>query len=406
MKIAVIGGGASGMVTAYLLDKQRHAVTVFEEQPMLGGHIRTLNKNVQANRADCEFFLESGVLEFPIVFHNFLDLMQELEVELEPVTVGSALFLADGRHFLSAAMIQKNVTGLQRLIEYLRLDALYARAVGLWIKLYSAQVPDIRDRPISHYLTEQCIRCDWLKLLTMYSYSMPLPLIDDVPAELAIPVLRDYVFTKWVRIKGGVYSYIEKILERFRGNFWLNSKITNITRTDTAVQIMLADGTIAMFDKVVFATPPDRVLKLLSDPTFEESKRFSTWKENQARTIIHNDTSLYDKYGMKQASEFDFFQKPDGWGYNAYLNQLCGVQSPIQYSLAFDLDQAIAKDKIVHIQEHATPLYTVDSLRYRNEVIDTNGANHTYHVGAYLADGLHEGAIVSALRVARLLPSQ
>jgi predicted NAD/FAD-binding protein len=234
---------------------------------------------------------------------------------------------------------------------------------------------------------------------------MPLSFIDDVPAELAVPMLRDYVFTKWVRIKGGVYSYIEKILERFRGNLLLNTKITEITRTDTSVQIGLADGEVALFDKVIFATSPDRVLKLLSDPTLEESKRFSTWKENQARTIIHNDTSLYDKYGMKQASEFDFFQKPDGWGYNAHLNQLCGVKSPIQYSLAFDLDQAIAKDKIVHIQEHSTPLYTVDSLRYRNEVIDTNGANHTYHVGAYLSDGLHEGAIVSALRVARLLPS-
>ena len=37
MRIAVIGGGASGMATAYLLDKQGHHVTVFERQPILGG---------------------------------------------------------------------------------------------------------------------------------------------------------------------------------------------------------------------------------------------------------------------------------------------------------------------------------------------------------------------------------
>jgi protoporphyrinogen oxidase len=41
MKIAVIGGGASGMVTAYQLDQQGHHVTIFERQPILGGHIRT-----------------------------------------------------------------------------------------------------------------------------------------------------------------------------------------------------------------------------------------------------------------------------------------------------------------------------------------------------------------------------
>jgi uncharacterized protein len=34
MKIAVIGGGVSGMVTAYLLDKQGHQVTVLERQPI------------------------------------------------------------------------------------------------------------------------------------------------------------------------------------------------------------------------------------------------------------------------------------------------------------------------------------------------------------------------------------
>jgi uncharacterized protein len=44
MKVAIVGGGASGMVTAYLLDQQGHEVTVFERQASLGGHIRTLNK--------------------------------------------------------------------------------------------------------------------------------------------------------------------------------------------------------------------------------------------------------------------------------------------------------------------------------------------------------------------------
>ena len=39
MRIAVIGSGASGMATAYLLDKQGHHATVFERQPILGGQI-------------------------------------------------------------------------------------------------------------------------------------------------------------------------------------------------------------------------------------------------------------------------------------------------------------------------------------------------------------------------------
>lgn len=403
MKIAIIGGGASGMVTAYLLNKKGHQVTVFEKQPLLGGHIRTLNKNVKPNQSDCDQVLESGVLEFPRAFHHFLELMKELEVELEPVNIGSGLFLKDGSHLFSGFMIQKNYTGIQRLLEYLRLDTFYARSAGLWLKTRFVQQQDLHNVSMSQYLKSQCIRNWWVKLMTMYSYSMPFEFIDNFPAEMAIPALRDYVFVDWMRIKGGVYSYIEKILERFQGEILLNVEVSDIFRTSDGVKIHLRDGMRQIFDKVVFATPPDQVMQLLADPTNAEVKRFSVWRKNQAKTVIHTDTSIYDGYRIKQGSEFDFFQTDKGWGYNAYLNQLCGVSSPLEYSLAFNLNDLIAKDKILHIQEHHTPFYTVEAFRYRNEVISTNGENNTYHAGAYLGDGLHEGAIASAIRVAQLI---
>jgi uncharacterized protein len=403
MKIAIIGGGASGIVTAYLLDKNGHHVTIFEKQHILGGHIRTVNKNVKPNQSDCEQILEGGVLEFPINFHNFLKLMQELSVELEPVDIGSALFLPDGHHLLSSVAIQHNFTGIRRFIEYLKLNTLYVSSAGLLLKTYFTQIQQLYNQPMSQFLKSQCIRNDWLKLLTMYSYSMAFELIDNFPAEISIPILRDYIFVNWVRIKGGVYSYIEKILERFQGEVFLNVEVTEIFRQPDCVTIVLFNGVEYRFDKVVFATPPDQVIKLLSTPTDEEIKRFSRWEKNQAKTVIHTDISMYEKQGIKQSSEFDFFHTNNGWGYNAYLNRLCGVSSSLQYSLAFNLDDVIAKDKILHIQEHHTPLYTVESFMYRNEVISSNGDHNTYHVGAYLGDGLHEGAITSAMRVAELI---
>lgn len=403
MRIAVIGGGASGMVTAYLLDKQGHHVTIFERQPILGGHIRTLNKNVKPNQSDCNEILESGALEFPTVFHNFIALMQELGVELEPVNIGSTMFLKDGSCFLSGVTIRKNFTGIRRSIESLRLDTIYARSAGLWLKTRFADLQDFYDRPLSQYLKRPCIRNTWLKLLVMYSYSMPFELIDDFPAELAIPVLRDNIAVNWVRIKGGVYSYIEKILARFKGEVLLNVEIDRIFRSLDAVKIVRSTGEIQEFDKVVFATPPDRVMVLLADPTDAEIKRFSAWKANYATTLVHTDASMYARYGIQQPSEFDFFQTDRCWGYNGYLNQLCGISSPQHYFLSFQLEQLIADDRVIHVQEHHTPLYTTGSFRYRDEVVATNGENNTYHAGAYLGDGLHEGAITSALRVAQLI---
>lgn len=404
MRIAVIGGGASGMATAYLLDKQGHHVMVFERQPILGGHIRTLNKNVKPNQSECNEVLESGPLEFPTAFHNFVALMQELDVTLVPVDIGSELFPKNGGHFLSEVAIKKNFTGIQRLIEYLRFDSLYVRSAGLWLKTRFADMKDFYDQPLSRYLKNDSTGSLWLKLLTMYSYSTPFDQIDNFPAELAIPMLRDYLAVNWLRVEGGVYSYIEKILERFRGKVWLNVEIANISRSPDSVKIERSNGETQEFDKVVFATPPDQVIALLADPTDAEIKRFSAWKANYATTIVHTDTSMYDKQGIRYPTEFDFFQTDTRWGYNGCLNQLCGIpSSPQHHFLSFQLEEIIAKERIIHIQQHHTPLYTTESFRYRDEVVATNGENHTYHVGAYLGDGLHEGAITSAFRVAELI---
>jgi uncharacterized protein len=406
MQIAIIGGGASGMIAAYWLDRQGHTVTVYERQPVLGGHIRTLNQNIPGT-SNCSELLEAGVLEFPVEFTNFLQLMQDLDVPLEPVDIGSGLFFQDGRHFLSLAMIAHNFQGWQKWREVLQIDRLYASAIGLWLKTHLASPASLRGQPLAAFLSTESARTTWVKLLTMYSYSMPYETIANFPADLAIPALRRYVFGNWRRIKGGVYSYIAKILARFRGEVVLNTEIRAIQRSNQAVQIAgkIADSQLfqRQFDRVVLATPPDQVLRLLADPRPEEVRRFQAWQPNYATTILHGDRQFYEPYGIRQGSEFDFFQTEAGWGYNADLKQLCGIESNQAYGLAFNLDATIAPAKIIHVQHHHTPLYTVAAFRYRDEVVATNGAHQTYHVGAYLGDGLHEGAVTSAMRVAQAI---
>ena len=63
MNIAIIGGGAAGMITAYLLDQKGHAVEVFEKTDKLGGNIRTLNKNVSIASKYEHLYLEGGVIK-------------------------------------------------------------------------------------------------------------------------------------------------------------------------------------------------------------------------------------------------------------------------------------------------------------------------------------------------------
>ena len=96
MEIAIIGGGAAGIITASLLD-QVHAVTVFERDSILGGHVRTLGGNVRCARLPHGVRLDAGVIEFDRRhFPRFHALMEELGVAVAAVPATSGLFLADG----------------------------------------------------------------------------------------------------------------------------------------------------------------------------------------------------------------------------------------------------------------------------------------------------------------------
>ncbi len=403
MKIAIIGGGGAGMICAYLLDKAGHQITVLEKQDKLGGNIRTTNKNVLVPGLEKELFLEGGVVEFSGAFKRFQALMKELDVELIPIPIGTALFLKNGKSYLSQILTQNNRKGLQRLIAYTQFFGLQLTNASTIKRVRDYQIPDLKHVSIKDFLQQDNIGATWMKNCTMYSFSIPFEQVDAMPAELGIPSFAEYQMAGWHRIQGGVYTYIEQILARFSGQIICEANVNEIHRHKEGVNIQWNDGKEETFDKLVFATPPDQVLQLLSDPTAAESRRFNNWKANYAQTIIHHDNAFYEPYQITHPSPFDFFETPSGWGYNAYLNDLCNITSNTPYFLAYNMRDLIDPTKIIHVQDHHTPLYTVGAFRYRDEVINTNGENHTYHAGAYLSDGLHEGAVVSAERVVDLL---
>ena len=175
-----------------------------------------------------------------------------------------------------------------------------------------------------------------------------------------------------------------------------------VRRFEDRVVVESAGGLIEA-DKVVFATPPDQVLTLLADADDDERAWFSLWNANHIETVIHTDASIYDPWEATAFSEFDLFEKDGGKdaGYNAWLNRLCDIpaNSGVDYFLAYNLDDRIDPSKIIDRQQHHTPLYIAPAIETVDHIKAANGGNNTWHAGAYLANGLHESAIQSALEV-------
>ncbi len=407
MRIAVIGGGASGVVTSYLLGGVHH-VTLIERQPVLGGNIRTLNRNVPCPAIAPGLHIDAGVIEFERDrFPAFHALMEDLGVELGEVFGTSGLFLADGRSFLSTGNVRKAARGrLGRLLALARLLPLAGSRRRFLRRTGAASPAALAAAPLSAYLDGSVFSL-WLRLLVMYAYSIPAPAAGDFPAALAVPVLRDFLEAgRWSRVEGGVYVYIERILERFTGEVLLEARVASVRRKSDDVEVRMAGGETLRFDAVVFATTPDQVLPLLADPTDVETRRFAAWEPQPATTVVHTDEGLHRRRRVRYPSEFDLFETASGaHGYNAFLNRLTGLgdEGAPHYQLAFNLDEEIDPDHVVHVQQHTTPRYTVEAFRHRDEVIATNGENRTFHAGAYLGEGLHEGAVRSAIAVSRRL---
>jgi predicted NAD/FAD-binding protein len=401
MKVAIIGGGAAGIITAYFLDKKGHEVTVFEKEQYLGGNIRTTNKNVTGVGPE-NHFLEGGVIEFSSAFHEFKALLDELEVAYTPAEIGTGLFFENGRSVLSPIMIRNNRSGWARIQAYTKFLQVQVASWPLINRFRKSNLSDLSDLALGDLLDDRP-GAQWVKNLMMYSYSTPFERILDFPAALAYYNLQHYMRAGWFRIPGGVYSYVEKILERFSGSIQLGAQISEVVRNASGVELRMQDGQRREYDLVVFATTPEQVLRLLGDADVEEQTLFSTWKSNLVETVIHSDASIYDSYGITNPSEFDFFENRGGWAYNASLNQVCEIPSDEPYFLSFNLENKLAPDDIVARFGHQTPAYRVEALKTRPGIIQRNGENRTFFAGAWLYDGLHEGAVRSAMRVSDLI---
>ena len=80
MKIAIIGSGISGLVTAYRLS-QSHEITVFEANNYIGGHTHTHELPL----GDGHYAVDSGFIVFnDWTYPNFIGLLEQLGVEHQP----------------------------------------------------------------------------------------------------------------------------------------------------------------------------------------------------------------------------------------------------------------------------------------------------------------------------------
>jgi uncharacterized protein len=407
LKIAVIGGGAGGLTAAYLLDAA-HEVHLFERHPILGGNVRTLGANVTCPRLEDGVIVENGVSWFhKNTYPNTHRLLDHLEVRQRTTLLNSSIILHNGHRCHTSVFYGFRSLDWEELwLEQHGLAEAARDILGLLRRSEVQSESELNGVPLAIYLDRVGnLTAQWARGIVGAYFSSPFDEVDHFPADMLLPALRHWLRERHCTVlPEGVFSYMQKMVDQMRGQIHVGVAVRGIHRTRDGITVDLPDG-CQSFDRVVIATTPQCAWQLLCDPTPDESHWFGRWRDHTYRTTAHFSESMYEQRGVGFRTECDCFERAERGtvGYNCSLNELYGIDSSRKYNFSAHMEDEIEPDRILDQQDHVTPIFHVDSSIYRHQVRKANGRNHTYYVGAYLIDGLQEGAITTAMEVAALL---
>lgn len=404
-RLAIIGGGASGLIAAHKL-QSHFDITVFEKANVLGGNVQTLNGNVKTDTVPPGLKLETGVLGFhkqsSPEMHALLD-----EIGAEIRTGQPTASLYRGGHFYpsnSTDLLTPNI-----MLQLLRSPS-YVRGVASLRSDYAGSFQRItrwegaEEQTVASLYGDNLILNDFIQSLLALAFSTPFDDAGSIPASFARQYLRTLRYPDWSYVVGGNYSYLDRIVST--GQFQIETDCGDIRvrRQDAGVSVSTTRATYEA-DAALLAVTPGQILTLLEDPDSIEHALFSAWTDRQLTTVSHTDMSFYAPFGASKKTPMDLFvDQPKGvHGYNTSLNRFCGLPEGTSYNFALGMDDAIKDDAVLDRVTHTVPVYTVDAINVRDEIRARSGTRNTYYAGAWLYNGLHEGAAMSARIAAETL---
>jgi len=408
MRIAIIGTGISGMVTAYLLSDS-HDITVFEKNDYIGGHTHTIDVEVRGKT----YAVDTGFIVFnEVTYPNFLKLLLRLGVPWKPSRMSFSL--------------RCEQTGLEYSSS--SLDTLFAQRRNMLRPRFYRMVLDIfrfrRDAlKLIEARNDQVTLGDYLEKekyspLFVEKFILPMgaaiwssdPLrFRQFPARYFAEFFNNHGFLKvlhqpqWMVIQGGSKRYVEKLTKPFADRIRLQCPVESIARQDGYVEVRSRGGVAERFDAVVLAVHSDEALALLSDPSDAEKEVLAAIPYQENVTVLHTDIALLPRHRKCWAS-WNYHVPAESLGRVALtydMNILQGLDAPVEFCVTLNRPADIDPGRVLRKLLYAHPVYTPASVVAQGRREEINGVRRTYYCGAYWGYGFHEDGVKSALAVCK-----
>ena len=408
-KIAVVGGGISGLGAAFALSNT-YQVTLFEAENRLGGHARTVFSGKNGQQPVDTGFIVFNYPNYP----ELTQLFSELNVPIAKSDMSFGASLKDGK------------------IEYAlrNFDAIFAQRKNLLNPNFVKMVWDINrfntigltvagdeSLTIGQFLkrlkTGNWFRDYYLLPLSGAIWSTPTEKILDFPAYAMLQFFKNHALLsrsgqhQWYTVKGGSREYVSRLenaLVQKQVEIRVNSPVASVTRHATGVVIKTYCSEPQTFDEVVFATHSDDTLALLSDPSEIEQRNLGSIKYQDNEVVLHSDVAVMPKL-YKCWSSWVYTERKDKStdkiDLTYWMNSLQPIPLDDPLFVTLNSTHNIDQNKIHDQVTMRHPVYDLGVLNVQKDISLNNGHNRTWFSGAWMKNGFHEDGLSSGLDVAR-----
>ena len=406
-RIAIIGGGISGLAAAYELSRD-YDVTLYEASDRLGGHARTVLSGRNGNTPVDTGFIVFNYPNYP----NLTRMFAELDVPVKKSDMSFAASIDGGK-------IEYGLSNLKALFAQRR----NILRPGFWRMVFdiakfnqNAVKAASDDRMTVAELLDRLKMGKWFRnyyLLPISGaiWSSTPEQIGDFPAKSLVQFFENHALLtanthQWYTVDGGSIEYVIRIAQaivNMGGTICLGTPINEVRRTEENVMIGQTNGIWQEFEQVLFACHSDDALTLIAEPTSVETQILSDIRYQDNHAVLHRDASqMPNRMDCWSSWVFQSTENTTAAsiGITYWMNSLQNIDASDHLFVTLNPEQKIPPELVYEETGFRHPVFDQNAIEAQHKLRGIQGDNNTWFCGAYTRYGFHEDGYASAMDVA------
>jgi predicted NAD/FAD-binding protein len=399
------------MAAAHLLSNS-NSVVLFEAEPRLGGHARTIIAGKLKDQPVDTGFIVFNRVNYP----NLVRLFETLGVPTTPSNMSFGASIKGGRLEYGLASIDAIFAQRKNALDprFLRMlsDIVHfnrnAEAVATDPAMTIAEL-------LGRLRTGAWFRDHYITPFSGAIWSTPTSGILEFPAEALVRFFRNHALLgydgqhQWYTVQGGSIEYVRRLQSAMTAagvDIRTASPIAGVQRQAGSVLVRAEGGEWEMFDDVVFACHSDQALRLLADATPHETQSLSAIRYQPNHAVLHSDSALMPK-SRKVWSSWSYVEPKSGAGdridLTYWMNSLQPIPQDDPLFVTLNTTRPIREELIHDVTTFQHPVFDVAAFAAQDRIRLMNGTLNTWFCGAWMRNGFHEDGFASAVDVVEAL---